>query len=1240
MKPGALPFLVIMLAVSLLTGAAFAAGDDGAHRLSVTAIPAGSPSAPMQVAVKWDGPLPAVLESGQTDHDGRFIPHGPSVTLTAAMSLLTHPAAESSQHSRWRVSDTQGATLAHDHRGSVEPGWLSQFFGPGLDGAIHAALVHEGDLIVGGDFETFDDQLVNHLVRWDGQHWSAFAGNDGIGLNGPVHALAVFGGDLIVGGSFSSAGASSANNIARWDGSEWHALGAGVGGGTSIVRALVVQGAQLIVGGWFSSPGSNIAVWSGTGWSGLGGGLNGEVHALIVHDFNFNQELIVAGSFTGPAAGPQTFNRIVRRVHGGWQTMDGPNGSGMNGTVNALAVHDGMLVAGGTFTTAGGVSANRIARWDGDWQSMSVGFMDGEVTSLTSFNGELIAGGTFSTGGAHGAARWAGEVWWPLSGPWGDWGEVQRVSALVAHDDRLFAGVSFIETVNGTQQDNVTHFPASWDGVNWETGLQVATGIKGFVEALTVFGDDLVVGGSFPLAGELVANGIACWNGSFWTALGSGFSTNHVRALALYNGALIAGGDFISAGGNTVNNIAQWTGADCQDPAGQWVALEGSMATGVSGSVEALTVFDGELIAAGNFETAGGVTVRNVARWNGLDWQALAGTMGVGVNARARALTVHDGKLFVGGDFSQADSDGGGVGLSAHRIAGWDGSGWFALGPASAPGLGPIQSASHVHALTSYQDELIAGGRFSTAGEETVNFIARWNGSNWHPLEGASGFGVWGLANERRVTSLAVHDNQLIVGGQFTEAGGLPITRIARWDGADWSAIGSAKGEGVGGLPFGFLDSSGISVLAIETYKDELFAGGLFSHSGGVSNWGLARYGTGDAPSFTVGGTVSMLIGSGLILQNNGGDDLAIATDGVFNFPTLLADGDAYEVTVLSQPADPNQTCLVNNSSGVIGAADITDIAVVCSAVEYTVTTLVSSGTITSPENPLVAHGETTMVHGQAWPDHYLLSVTGCGGAPLLNGDTGVTSFVYETGPIVGDCTVEAEFALITPLTLSIVPSTILNGDSTDVAVSGGLGTGAISVQVDSGAEFCALEDFTLTALAVGDCSIKASKAADAQHAAQEVNMLVRVVPEAGINIVVELEEQTSLGRLAARGECETLAYQIRVSNNGPMAANEVRVRLPTPDGLLAPMVWSCSGTGGSCSPAEGEGPVDVQFALAIGDRTNISFSACADPNAAFADFRIQTSIPDGTPLLFPEEASLNLSAPINGDGLFRTRFQ
>jgi cysteine-rich repeat protein len=89
--------------------------------------------------------------------------------------------------------------------------------------------------------------------------------------------------------------------------------------------------------------------------------------------------------------------------------------------------------------------------------------------------------------------------------------------------------------------------------------------------------------------------------------------------------------------------------------------------------------------------------------------------------------------------------------------------------------------------------------------------------------------------------------------------------------------------------------------------------------------------------SFRIGGVVSGLAGSGLVLQNNAGDDLAIGADGGFTFATPLVDGSAYEVTVLTQPGGLSQTCTLDSGVGTLAGADVDNVVVTCVTDTFTI---------------------------------------------------------------------------------------------------------------------------------------------------------------------------------------------------------------------------------------------------------------------------------------------------------------
>jgi hypothetical protein len=81
--------------------------------------------------------------------------------------------------------------------------------------------------------------------------------------------------------------------------------------------------------------------------------------------------------------------------------------------------------------------------------------------------------------------------------------------------------------------------------------------------------------------------------------------------------------------------------------------------------------------------------------------------------------------------------------------------------------------------------------------------------------------------------------------------------------------------------------------------------------------------------SYSIGGTVAGLEGSGLVLTNNGGDPLT-AGNGAFTFSSRLATGQDYDVVVATQPSSPAQVCTAQNASGTVANSDVTAVAVVC----------------------------------------------------------------------------------------------------------------------------------------------------------------------------------------------------------------------------------------------------------------------------------------------------------------------
>jgi len=260
---------------------------------------------------------------------------------------------------------------------------------------------------------------------------------------------------------------------------------------------------ELYVGGYFITAGGNsalrIAKWNGTSWSIVGGGMSGtnaEVRALGLHD---------------------------------------PDGPGP-----ALPV----LVAAGTFTSAGGVAVSNIASWDGhQWSPLGSPQLQYFPCGIADFDPDgsgplpaklVLAGGFEHPSGAYFTAisMWDGQSWTvaPEGGPGG-----ARAMAIFDQDG---AGPENDSIFIGT-----TDSPGIWrfDGTTWNVvGGGLTRSLPYICNTLRVVDEDgpgpgrpaLLVGGSFSAAGGIGAFGIARWNGAAWSAMGPGLAdVNDILAI-------------------------------------------------------------------------------------------------------------------------------------------------------------------------------------------------------------------------------------------------------------------------------------------------------------------------------------------------------------------------------------------------------------------------------------------------------------------------------------------------------------------------------------------------------------------------------------------------------------------------------------------------------------------------------------------------------------------------------------
>ncbi len=211
--------------------------------------------------------------------------------------------------------------------------------------------------------------------------------------------------------------------------------------------------------------------------------------------------------------------------------------------------------------TAGGVPVNNIAKWDGStWSGLGSGMSDG-VLALAVIGTNLYAGGQFTSAGgvpAPNVAKWDGSAWSALGSGMSGSSEF-GVLALAVSGTNLYAGGDFI-TAGGVTANAI----ARWDGNTWSA---LGSGMGGgnpygppsgpVVYALAASGADVYAGGEFTSTGGVTANYIAKWDGSTWSALGSGVNSDVWALAADGAGHLFVGGIFSMAGTNVSPYIAQ-----------------------------------------------------------------------------------------------------------------------------------------------------------------------------------------------------------------------------------------------------------------------------------------------------------------------------------------------------------------------------------------------------------------------------------------------------------------------------------------------------------------------------------------------------------------------------------------------------------------------------------------------------------------------------------------------------------
>lgn len=378
-----------------------------------------------------------------------------------------------------------------------------------------------GDLVVAGDA-----LLQQPTLRFDGVAWSGGPAQPPPMSGFDVRTLLELpGGDLLAGGDFGGNGALPVRNLVRVS----PTLGSSpVQNGLPLVaRRVVVHSSGDLYVGCAAQPGYS-SVWRrhAGAWAPVGTEPTQTIDALAELP---NGDVVAGGQgFQAP---------FLSRWNGSTWTSLGA----VNGGVRALLVEpNGSLLAGGVFTSIGGVTADGLARWNGSGWSAVANWTGPAIALLRLPTGDLVVAGPGRV------FRSSGGAWLPLG--WG-MGEVRDLALLA--NGTLVAGGTFTDA-GGALANRV----ARWNGTIWQP---LGTGLGGPVDTLLPLANgDLVVGGSFSSAGGLPANGLARWNGSTWAPLGPG--SPQVADLTMApNGDVVVVGAFVSLGAEAAQSVARFT---------------------------------------------------------------------------------------------------------------------------------------------------------------------------------------------------------------------------------------------------------------------------------------------------------------------------------------------------------------------------------------------------------------------------------------------------------------------------------------------------------------------------------------------------------------------------------------------------------------------------------------------------------------------------------------------------------
>jgi hypothetical protein len=379
-----------------------------------------------------------------------------------------------------------------------------------------------------------------------------------------------------------------------------------------------------------------------------------------------------------------------------------------------------------------------------------------------------------------------------------------RVRVIELAGDEIYVGGLF-DGITNVIAPGIAH----WDGSKWES---FGVGVDGAVASILVEGNDVYVGGSFFTAGGVDAPGVAKWDGTSWSALGDGidvgpYANFQATSLVRYDGQLYMGGwTQIDHMGDTVPVFAKWDGT-------AWTSY---VPSDYYGGIYCMKTDGQFLYLGGQFATPFSFPYLEdaILRWDGTTLTQ----MGAGLAGVVRDLDIVNGDIYAAGSIYNSGP------TTIRDFAMWNGTEWSEVGG----GIGVSSNAS-LSSLSYANGVLYVAGDFDKVGTVDSKDLAWWDGSQWHAYTGAPiGMSVFGNS----LFEVSADDDNVFVSGSFTSVDGVVSYGLARWDGVDWFSLADPEQNGM---------NEEVRAL-VSDGSGGLYAGGDFAYAGSTRTGCVAHF--------------------------------------------------------------------------------------------------------------------------------------------------------------------------------------------------------------------------------------------------------------------------------------------------------------------------------------------------------------------------------------------------------------